>query len=567
MLRPDFRRPLTPAPPGSPQTSSFPASDSRRSFGTEQQYATYVRLLTWFLDTPTAASPFSIHHFAAEGERLGKQVGEWFGPSTAAGAIAALANGFPAANIGVALAIDTTVYESEVVGVASGHAQSAPSPGLPGKRSTGEWTRPVLILVPLRLGLNGVNPIYHESIKRYFALPQCVGIAGGRPSSSYYFVGAQGDSLFYIDPHHAKPAVKSVAIADSLVAAASTLPMSPDSPTGTGDPERRELDDFFCSSYAMHELGSFHSEKVRKMAITGLDPSMLVGLLCRTHDEWLDLRARMKEMKASCTPLVHIMDEMPKWMRKGPGMNRTISGSHIVPVSPLSPSANAAAGAPASRDGGPSSVSESARLQRRGHPAEESFDDLDSDDWDIDESESEGAFGKSSDEDEEFGRAREEADSPGFGEVPGAGSAKGPAGQEDDWTEAAASARMSTSPPQSAGSIPKRHRREGTVGSDVGSFVSASAGITPPHVLPRRNTAADSPAQTLGSGQDLDAVIVSKAGSTPHGATSARAGSSVDSADRDAGWEGLARASAVAEYLRPPQISDESTKSDATVRK
>ena len=31
---------------------------------------------------------------------------------------------------------------------------------------------------------------------------QSVGIAGGRSSSSNYFVGSQADNLFYLDPHH-----------------------------------------------------------------------------------------------------------------------------------------------------------------------------------------------------------------------------------------------------------------------------------------------------------------------------------------------------------------------------
>lgn len=50
-------------------------------------YATYVQILTWFLDTPAPESPFSVHRMALAGKELGKDVGQWFGPSTAAGAI------------------------------------------------------------------------------------------------------------------------------------------------------------------------------------------------------------------------------------------------------------------------------------------------------------------------------------------------------------------------------------------------------------------------------------------------------------------------------------------------
>ncbi|KAJ6514099.1 hypothetical protein DFH09DRAFT_1374099 [Mycena vulgaris] len=54
-------------------------------------------------------------------------------------------------------------------------------------------------------GLDGVNPIHYETIKLLYTFPQSVGIAGGRPSSSYHFVGAQGGGRFYLDRHHACP--------------------------------------------------------------------------------------------------------------------------------------------------------------------------------------------------------------------------------------------------------------------------------------------------------------------------------------------------------------------------
>ncbi|KAJ7362817.1 hypothetical protein DFH08DRAFT_951049 [Mycena albidolilacea] len=38
-----------------------------------------------------------------------------------------------------------------------------------------------------------------------YTFPQSVGITGGRPSSSYYFIGAQGGGLFYFDPRLSRP--------------------------------------------------------------------------------------------------------------------------------------------------------------------------------------------------------------------------------------------------------------------------------------------------------------------------------------------------------------------------
>ena len=54
---------------------------------TLETYASYVRILSWFLDDPSPLCPFSVHRMALIGKELGKEVGEWFGPSTAAGAI------------------------------------------------------------------------------------------------------------------------------------------------------------------------------------------------------------------------------------------------------------------------------------------------------------------------------------------------------------------------------------------------------------------------------------------------------------------------------------------------
>ena len=67
MIYPDWRKPHYPV-----QTAD---------------YATYIQLISWFLDSPSSLCPFSVHRMALAGKDLGKEVGQWFGPSTAAGAI------------------------------------------------------------------------------------------------------------------------------------------------------------------------------------------------------------------------------------------------------------------------------------------------------------------------------------------------------------------------------------------------------------------------------------------------------------------------------------------------
>jgi cysteine protease ATG4 len=46
-----------------------------------------------------------------------------------------------------------------------------------------------------------------DTFSRRYTRSQSIGIAGGHPSSSYYFAGSQADNLFYLDPHHSRAAV------------------------------------------------------------------------------------------------------------------------------------------------------------------------------------------------------------------------------------------------------------------------------------------------------------------------------------------------------------------------
>lgn len=50
----------------------------------------------------------------------------------------------------------------------------------------------LIILIPLRLGTVKVNPIYSHWLKLLLSSEYCIGIIGGRPKHSLYFVGFQG---------------------------------------------------------------------------------------------------------------------------------------------------------------------------------------------------------------------------------------------------------------------------------------------------------------------------------------------------------------------------------------
>ncbi|KAG0292910.1 Cysteine protease atg4 [Linnemannia gamsii] len=210
----------------------------------------YVRILSWFLDDMNARSPFSVHRIALLGKQLGKNIGEWFGPSTTSQVTKALVHNYPESGLGVYVTTDGVVYKDQVEEAATL------------KKSNGFGH--LLILVTIRLGIDKLNPIYNDAIKATFEFPQTLGIAGGRPSSSYYFVGYQGDDLFYLDPHHSRCVVES-----------------------------KDLKD-----YTAEDFSTYHCETIRKIDINAIDPSMLLAFYCRDRADFDSFCVKVQELNA-----------------------------------------------------------------------------------------------------------------------------------------------------------------------------------------------------------------------------------------------------------------------------
>ena len=57
------------------------------------------------------------------------------------------------------------------------------------------------------------------------------------------------------------------------------------------------MQEHYATAYTPNELKTFHCEKVRKLPLSGMDPSMLLGFLCRDENDWKDLRQKVAEVR------------------------------------------------------------------------------------------------------------------------------------------------------------------------------------------------------------------------------------------------------------------------------
>lgn len=56
------------------------------------------------------------------------------------------------------------------------------------------------------------------------------------------------------------------------------------------------VQEHYVTAYNAAELKTYHCERVRKMPLSGLDPSMLIGFLCKDETDWWDFRRRVGDV-------------------------------------------------------------------------------------------------------------------------------------------------------------------------------------------------------------------------------------------------------------------------------
>eukprot|EP01122_Echinamoeba_exundans_P012447 TRINITY_DN5199_c0_g1_i1.p1 TRINITY_DN5199_c0_g1~~TRINITY_DN5199_c0_g1_i1.p1 ORF type:complete len:948 (+),score=143.20 TRINITY_DN5199_c0_g1_i1:179-3022(+) len=139
--------------------------------------------------------------------------------------------------------------------------------------------RPVFILIPRRLGVSKLNPIFIQHLKATFRNPYSVGIVGGKPKASLYFVAYQDDDILYLDPHIVRSA-------------------------------HHDDDEFTDEVY-----NSYHVKIPQKMPFSSLDPSMAIGFLCRTLEEFEDFCNIHEQFleESRCDPIFTIEERAPDY--------------------------------------------------------------------------------------------------------------------------------------------------------------------------------------------------------------------------------------------------------------
>lgn len=276
------------------------------------------KLLTWFADFPSKEeSVYSLQNFVAAGTAKYQVLpGEWWGPATACYAMRDLVDLHSQSQpslFRVHVSSEGTVYSDLVHELMTKDSKkraeerkrereaSLPSPLHPldptaptdddVKPENLEWDTSLLLLIPVRLGLDKFNEEYTDSIARSFWLPQSVGILGGRPRSARWFYAAyaDGSKVLGLDPHTIQSAPKRNCL------------------------KKVQLSDDY--------LGSVHTAYPDVYPILRLDTTLAIGFYCRTKKDFLSLEASLKELKKtqSSPDLFTFMKSAPNYKSQAMG--------------------------------------------------------------------------------------------------------------------------------------------------------------------------------------------------------------------------------------------------------
>lgn len=219
----------------------------------------YLQILHVFGDSEESMG--SIHNLLQAGKAYGLAAGSWVGPYATCRAWENLVRCKKVGNQSLPLAIYV------VSGDEDGERGGAPILFVEDvsrfclEYSAGQvdWT-PILLLVPLVLGLDKVNPRYVPLLAATFTFPQSLGIIGGKPGASTYIVGVQDEKAFYLDPHEVQQIV------------------------------------WITSDNKEADTSSYHCNVIRHFPLDTIDPSLAIGFYIRDKDDFNDFCSRASKL-------------------------------------------------------------------------------------------------------------------------------------------------------------------------------------------------------------------------------------------------------------------------------
>ncbi|XP_040982701.1 cysteine protease ATG4B isoform X5 [Aquila chrysaetos chrysaetos] len=147
----------------------------------KRQMDNYFNVLNAFIDKKD--SYYSIHQIAQMGVGEGKSIGQWYGPNTVAQVLKKLATFDTWSSLAVHIAMDNTVVMEEIRRLCQSNFPCAGAAACPavesdvlyngypeeaGVRDRLSLWKPLVLLIPLRLGLTEINEAYIETLKGFF---------------------------------------------------------------------------------------------------------------------------------------------------------------------------------------------------------------------------------------------------------------------------------------------------------------------------------------------------------------------------------------------------------------
>lgn len=156
------------------------------------------------------------------------------------------------------------------------------------------WEASLLLLIPLRLGLQNFNQDYAVQVAYIFSLRQSVGVLGGRPRGARWFYGATSDGakLYGLDPH--------------------TIQACPERRRVTLPKGQTKLVVSLTSEY----IQSLHTTNPECINLNRLDPSLALGFYCRDQSDFYHLCDALQKWKARhpmMPDLFAVADNMPDY--------------------------------------------------------------------------------------------------------------------------------------------------------------------------------------------------------------------------------------------------------------